>query len=111
MEWIPILKDLWWLWVTLVGILGALWKLAINTNKTKERLTQVATNKEAIQAIKTEMGEMKDDISDIKEGVDRQGHDMAAVLGALQAMMIALNEEGCNIGGARDKFNDYLARR
>ena len=111
MDWIPILKDLWWLWVTLVGILGALWKLAINTNKTKERLTQVATNKEAIEAIKTEMGEMKDDISDIKEGVDRQGHDMAAVLGALQAMMIALNEEGCNIGGARDKFNDYLAHR
>ena len=111
MEWIPILKDLWWLWVTLVGILGALWKLAINTNKTKERLTQVATNKEAIQAIKTEMGEMKDDISDIKEGVDRQGHDMAAVLGALQAVMIALNDEGCNIGAAQDKLNDHLAKR
>ena len=111
MEWIPILKDLWWLWVTLVGILGALWKLAINTNKTKERLTQVATNKEAIQAIKTEMGEMKDDISDIKEGVDRQGHDMAAVLGALQAVMNALADDGCNIGAARDKLNDHLAKR
>ena len=111
MEWIPILKDLWWLWVTLVGILGALWKLAINTNKTKERLTQVATNKEAIDALKSEIGTIKDDISDIKDGVDRQGRDMAAVLGALQAVMIALNEEGCNITGARDRFNDYLSKR
>ena len=111
MDWIPILKDLWWLWVTLVGILGALWKLAINTNKTKERLTQVATNKEAIEALKGEISTIKEDISDIKEGVDRQGHDMAAVLGALQAVMIALNEEGCNITGARDRFNDYLSKR
>ncbi len=111
MEWVPILKDLWWLWVTLVGILGALWKLAINTNKSKERLTQVATNKEAIESLKVEMNGIKDDIADIKDGVDKQSEDMAAVLGALQSIMIALNDRNCDIGSARDKFNEYLAHR
>ena len=111
MEWVPILKDIWWLWVTLVGILGALWKLAINTNKSKERLTQVATNKEAIESLKVEMNGIKDDIADIKDGVDKQSEDMAAVLGALQSIMIALNDRNCDIGSARDKFNEYLAHR
>ena len=111
MDWVPILKDLWWLWVTLVGILGALWKLAINTNKSKESLQQVATNKEAIESLKVEMNGIKDDIADIKDGVDKQSEDMAAVLGALQSIMIALNDRNCDIGSARDKFNEYLAHR
>ena len=111
MEWVSPLKEIWWLLGVLLAILAALWKLAITSNKSKESLQQVATNKEAIESLKVEMNGIKDDISDIKEGVDRQGHDMAAVLGALQAVMIALNQEGCNIGGARDKFNDYLAHR
>ena len=97
--------------MVLLAILAALWRLAIQTNKSKEALSQVATNKESIDALKGEITTIKDDISDIKDGVDRQGHDMAAVLGALQAMMIALNDEGCNITGARDRFNDYLSKR
>ena len=111
MEWIGQVKDFWSLFAMLVAILAALWKLAVQTNKSKERLEQVATNKESIDALKGEISTIKEDISDIKEGVDRQGHDMAAVLGALQAVMIALNEEGCNISGARDRFNDYLSKR
>ena len=83
---------------------------ALRVNKRMQQ-KKVATNKEAIDALKSEISTIKDDISDIKEGVDRQGHDMAAVLGALQAVMIALNEEGCNISGARDRFNDYLSKR
>ena len=111
MEWVAPVKDFWWLFMVLLAILAALWRLAIQTNKSKESLSQVATNKESIDALKGEIGTIKDDISDIKDGVDRQGHDMAAVLGALQAMMIALNDEGCNITGARDRFNDYLSKR
>ena len=111
MEWIGPVKDFWWLFGVLVAILAALWRLAIQTNKSKQGLEQVATNKEAIDALKGEISTIKDDISDIKEGVDRQGHDMAAVLGALQAVMIALSDEGCNITGARDRFNDYLTKR
>ena len=111
MEWIAPVKDFWWLLGVLIAILATLWRLAIQTNKSKESLSQVATNKESINALKNEIGTIKDDISDIKKGVDRQGYDMAAVLGALQAVMIALNEEGCNISGARDKFNDYLSKR
>jgi type II secretory pathway pseudopilin PulG len=110
-EWIAPVKDFWWLFGVLLAILAALWRMAIQTNKSKEALSQVATNKEAIDALKGEISTIKDDISDIKKGVDRQGHDMAAVLGALQAVMIALNEEGCNISGARDRFNDYLSKR
>lgn len=111
MEWVEPVKDFWWLFGVLMAILAALWRLAIQTNKSKEALSQVATNKESIDALKGEISTIKDDISDIKDGVDRQGHDMAAVLGALQAMMIALNDEGCNISGARDRFNDYLSKR
>ena len=111
MEWIALVKDFWWLFGVLLAILAALWRFAIQTNKSKESLSQVATNRESIDALKGEIRTIKDDISDIKEGIDRQGHDMAAVLGALQAVMIALNEEGCNISGARDRFNDYLSRR
>lgn len=111
MEWVPILKDLWWLWVTLVGILGALWKLAINTNKTKERLTQVATNKEAIDAIKTEMGEMKGDISDIKDGQARQNRDTAAMFSILQGVLVALSSKDCDISGTQARLNEYLSQR
>ena len=111
MEWIGPVKDFWWLFGVLLAILAALWRRAIQTNKSKEALSQVATNKESIDALKGEISTLKDDISDIKDGVDRQGRDMAAVLGALQAMMIALNDEGCNITGARDRFNDYLSKR
>lgn len=111
MEWIAPVKDFWWLFMVLLAILAALWRLAIQTNKSKESLSQVATNKESIDALKGEISTIKEDISDIKDGVDRQGHDMAAVLGALQAVMIALNGEGCNISGARDRFNDYLSKR
>lgn len=111
MEWVAPVKDFWWLFGVLMAILAALWRLAIQTNKSKEALSQVATNKESIDALKGEISTIKEDISDIKEGVDRQGHDMAAVLGALQAVMIALNGEGCNIAGARDRFNDYLSKR
>ena len=111
MEWIGPVKDVWWLFGVLLAILAALWRLAIQTNKSKESLSQVATNKESIDALKGEMATLKADISDIKEGVDRQGHDMAAVLSALQAVMIALNDEGCNITWARDRFNDYLSKR
>ncbi len=108
MEWIAPVKALLGV---IVAILAALWRLAIQTNKSKEALSQVATNKESIDALKGEISTIKEDISDIKDGVDRQGHDMAAVLGALQAVMIALNDEGCNISRARDKFNDYLSKR
>jgi len=110
-EWITPIKDFWWLLGVLVAILAALWRMAIQTNKSKEALSQVATNKESIDALKGEISTIKESISDIKEGVDRQGHDMAAVLGALQAVMIALNEEGCSISGARDRFNEYLSKR
>ena len=111
MEWVSPLKEIWWLLGVLLAILAALWKLAITSNKSKESLQQVATNKEAIESLRVEMNGIKDDISDIKEGVDRQGHDMAAVLGALQSIMIALSDRNCDIGSARDKFNEYLAHR
>ena len=111
MDWVAPVKDFWWLFGVLLAILAALWKLAVQTNKSKERLEQVATNRESINALKGEISTIKEDISDIKKGVDRQGYDMAAVLGALQAVMIALNDEGCNITGARDRFNDYLSKR
>ena len=111
MEWIAPVKDFWWLFGVLMAILAALWRLAIQTNKSKESLEQVATNKESIDALKGEIRTIKEDISDIKDGVDKQSEDMAAVLGALQSIMIALNDRNCNIGSARDKFNEYLAHR
>jgi len=110
-EWIGPVKDFWWLLGVLLAILAALWRLAIQTNKSKESLEQVATNKESIDALKGEIRTIKEDISDIKEGVDKQSEDMAAVLGALQSIMIALNDRNCDIGSARDKFNEYLAHR
>lgn len=111
MEWVSPLKEIWWLLGVLLAILAALWKLAITSNKSKESLQQVATNKEAIESLKVEMNGIKDDIADIKDGVDKQSEDMAAVLGALQSIMIALNDRNCDIGSARDKFNEYLAHR
>lgn len=100
-----ILKDLWWLGGILLAILAALWKLAIQTNKSKERLEQVQTNKEAIAVLQTEMTTLKSDIKDIKEDTSKTAEDMAAVLSALQSLMT-----GCD-GAARDRFNDYLAHR
>lgn len=111
MTWIESAKDAWWLIGVLLAISAALWRLAIQTNKSKERLEQVATNKEAIASLQADMVGMKDDISDIKEGVEQQRHDTAAIFQVLQAMVSALDSKECNIGSARDKFNSHLANR
>jgi len=105
------LKDLWWLLGALLVMLGAYWKLAISANKSKERLEQVAKNEESIKTLQAEMTNIKEDISDIKQGVDRQGHDNAAILSCLQTIMNALCENDVRIAPARDKFNEYLSKR
>lgn len=111
MEWIDKAKELWWLFGVLLLILGALWRLAIKTNKSKERLERVEVNKKAIEALQNEMTGIKDDISEIKVGVDKQGEDTAAILSSLQSIMNILFDRDCNIGPAREKFSDYLAKR
>ena len=111
MTWIPTLKDAWWVLGVLTVILGAYWQLAIRTNKSKERLKQVAKNEESIKTLQAEMTNIKEDISDIKQGVDRQGHDNAAILSCLQTIMNALCENDTRIAPARDKFNEYLSKR
>lgn len=105
------LKDWWWLLGVLLLILGSYWKLAVSGNKAKERLNQVEENKKAIKALQTEMTTIKEDISDIKEGVDKQAEDTAAILSSLQSILNALCESNSNVSPARDKFNDYLANR
>lgn len=111
MEWMAQVKDFWWLLGVLVGILAALWRLAIQTNKSKERLEQVSTNKEAIAALQTDMVSIKEDITDIKDGVEQQHRDTAAIFQVLQAMVSALDSKDCNIGSAKEKFNSHLANR
>lgn len=105
------MKDVWWLIGVLGAILAALWRLAIKTNKSKERLDQVQKNEQDIKKLQDDMTDLKENITDIKEGVARQADDTAAILGALQSIMVALNDPACNIAVARDKFNEYLARR
>ena len=107
-----LFEKLWWLFFSVVVVLlGAWWRLAITVHKSKERLAQVAENKKAIDALKEEMTGIKDDISDIKGNVNRQTEDTAAMLSLLQAITIALNDKDCNIGPARDRFNEHLAKR
>lgn len=111
MAWIPTAKDIYWLLGVIAFLLVGYWRLAVKTNKSKERLDQVQKNEQNIKKLQTDMKDLKDDITDIKEGVSRQADDTAAILGALQSIMVALNDPACNIAVARDKFNDYLARR
>ena len=111
MEWIGPVKDFWWLLGVLIAILATLWRMAIRTNESKESLRQVATNKEAIEAIKAEVSEMKDDISDIKEGQARQNRDTAAMFSILQGVLVALSSKDCDISGTQSRLNDYLAKR
>jgi len=104
-EWIGPVKDFWWLLGVLVAILATLWRMAIRTNESKGALSQVATNKEAIEKLQGEMATLKADIKDIKEDTSRTANDVSAILSALQSLML-----GCDTA-ARDKFNDYLAKR
>lgn len=105
MEWIGPVRDFWWLLGVLIAFFAALWRMAIQTNKSKESLRQVATNKEAIEKLQGEMTTLKSDIKDIKEDTSRTANDVSAILSAVQALML-----GCDTA-ARDKFNDYLAKR
>ena len=105
MEWIAPVKDFWWLLGVLIAILAALWRMAIQTNKSKESLRQVATNKEAIEKLQDEMTTLKADIKDIKDDTSRTANDVSAILSAVQSLML-----GCDTT-AREKFNDYLAKR
>ena len=105
MEWIGPVKDFWWLLGVLVAILATLWRMAIRTNESKESLQQVATNKEAIEKLQGEMTTLKADIKDIKDDTSRTANDVSAILSAVQSLML-----GCDTA-AREKFNDYLAKR
>ena len=105
MEWIGPVKDFWWLLGVLIAIFAALWRMAIQTNKSKESLRQVATNKEAIEKLQDEMTTLKADIKDIKDDTSRTANDVSAILSAVQSLML-----GCDTT-AREKFNDYLAKR
>ena len=106
-----LIKNLWWLGGILIAMVAALWKLAIQTNRSKERLEQVSINKEAVKMLQNEMTGIKLDISDIKAGVDRQAEATSAILNLLQAMTKVLHDKDCNIGAAQDRFNEFLARR
>ena len=105
MEWIAPVKDFWWLLGVLVAILATLWRMAIRTNESKGALSQVATNKEAIEKLQDEMTKLKADIKDIKDDTSRTANDVSAILSAVQSLML-----GCDTT-AREKFNDYLAKR
>ena len=105
MEWVTPIRDFWWLLGVLIAILAALWRMAKRTNQSKERLEQVATNKEAIEKLQGEMTTLKADIKDIKDDTSRTADDVSAILSAVQSLML-----GCDTT-ARDKFNDYLAHR
>ena len=111
MAWIDNLKDVWWLLGVMGAILIALWRLAIRTNKSKEQIDKVQKNEQDIKQLQADMTDLKEDINDIKDGVSKQAKDTAAILGALQSIMNALNDPTCNATVARDKFNDYLAQR
>jgi len=104
-EWIGPVRDFWWLLGVLVAILATLWRMAIRTNESKKSLRQVATNKEAIEKLQDEMTTLKADIKDIKDDTSRTANDVSAILSAVQSLML-----GCDTA-ARDKFNDYLAKR
>jgi uncharacterized protein (UPF0335 family) len=104
-EWIGPAKDFWWLLGVLIAILATLWRMAIRTNESKGALSQVATNKEAIEKLQDEMTTLKADIKDIKDDTSRTANDVSAILSAVQSLML-----GCDTA-ARDKFNDYLAKR
>ena len=105
MDWIGPVRDFWWLLGVLIAILATLWRMAIRTNDSKESLRQVATNKEAIEKLQREMTTLKADIKDIKDDTSRTADDVSAILSAVQSLML-----GCDTA-ARDKFNDYLAKR
>jgi len=104
-DWIGPVRDFWWLLGVLVAILATLWRMAIRTNESKGALSQVATNKEAIEKLQDEMTTLKADIKDIKEDTSRTANDVSAILSAVQSLML-----GCDTA-AREKFNDYLAHR
>jgi len=104
-EWIAPVKDFWWLFGVLMAILATLWRMAIRTNESKGALSQVATNKEAIEKLQGEMTTLKADIKDIKDDTSRTADDVSAILSAVQSLML-----GCDTA-AREKFNDYLAKR
>jgi uncharacterized membrane-anchored protein YhcB (DUF1043 family) len=108
-EWIG--KNLPWVITSGILLIGWLVRFIIKANKSKERLDQVAKNEEAIKALQTEMTNIKGDLGEIKEGVDKQGNDTAAMMKCLQSIMNALYDNDCNIGPARDRFNDYLSDR
>ena len=108
-EWIG--KNLPWVITSGLALLVWLVRFIIKANKSKERLDQVAKNEEANKALQTEMTNIKGDLGEIKEGVDKQGNDTAAMMKCLQSIMNALYDNDCNIGPARDRFNDYLSDR
>ena len=100
-------------WVITSGLALLIWlvRFIIKASKGKERLEQVEVNKKAIETLQTEMTNIKGDITEIKQGVDRQGEDNVAILGCLQSILNALCDKDCNVVPARDEFNKYLTKR
>lgn len=109
MDWIE--KNIPWLIASGIAVLTWFIRFIVKANKSKERLEQVQTNKENIEALQKDMVNIKGDITEIKDGVDKQARDTAAILSSLQSILNALCDKDCNVFPARDKFNDYLSKR
>ena len=112
MDWIE--KNLPWViaaGTTMIALLTWLVRFIIKANKGKEQLDKVAEHDKSIKTLQSEMTTIKGDIGEIKDGVDKQARDTAAILSSLQSILNALCDKDCNVFPARDKFNDYLSKR
>lgn len=106
-----LMKDIEWIIGILCVIAVAYWRFAVKVNKAKEQVDKVQKNEQDINQLQTDMSDLKEDINEIKEGVDAQARATTATLSVLQSILLALHDKGCDIGPAREKFNEFLSDR
>lgn len=78
MTWLDTLKDFWWLGVTLLAVLGAVWRTAIKTNRLLEQVKTIEENRKEIQTMKRTTPALEKDIADMRKALDDHVVDQKA---------------------------------
>jgi len=90
MTWINTLKDFWWLGVTLLAVLGAVWRTAIKTNRMLEQVKTIENNRREIQTMKESTPALKKDIADMREALKEHVIDQKADIQSINEALFSI---------------------
>lgn len=107
MDWISVLKDLWWLFFGLLGgLIASVWRLAIKTNKVLEQVERVKSHDTEIKSIKKDIETLGEGVHELKGSLDAHVIDQKGDIKAINRGLLAIMEQLIHPRESKQKLED-----